>query len=162
MEVPHLPCKLGMGRGIRPSQISVICGVDHELSEHYIIKPVQPGPAGFCQALVVLGWASSAGTHPSRDFSRASDKPTAPLGPVLVRRRWLLTITGRELALPRCLARQKRPCPLHFLGITMVPAGQKDSIYPVKILSCTLTEPLHLPGLHFSSYQAERWESLQL
>lgn len=155
MEVPHLPCKLGTGRGI--------CGVGHELSEHYnIIKPIQPGPAGFCPALVVRAWASSAETHPSRDFFLASHKPTTPLGPVLVRRRWLLTIISKEMALPKCLARQKRPYPLHFLSITMVPAGQKESIYPMGILSCTPTEPLHLPGLHFSSYRAGRWESLQL
>lgn len=81
MEAPH---QLGTGRGIRPSQSSVICGMDHEFSEHNnIIKPVQPEPAEFCQALVVLGWASSAETHPSRDFSLASDKPTAPLDLVL-------------------------------------------------------------------------------
>lgn len=78
------------------------------------------------------------------------------------RRRWLLTIISREMALSRCLARQKRPCPLHFLGITMVPAGQKDSNNPVRILSWIPTEPLPLLGLHFSSYQARRWESLQL
>lgn len=111
---------------------------------------------------MVLDQISSAGTHPSRDYSLASDKPTARLGPELVRKRWLLTVTSRKIALPRCLARQNRPFPLHFLGIKMVLAGQKGSIHPMRILSCIPIEPFHLPGLHFSPYQAWRWESFQL
>lgn len=150
MEAPHLPRQLGTGRGIRPSQISMICGMDHEFSEHKnVIKPVQPGPVGFCQALVVLGWTSPAETHPSRDFSQASDKPTAPLGLVLVRRRWLLTIISREMVLPRCLARQKRPCLQNFLGIIMV-LGSAEGQYPLNedlVLHTNRTPPPAWPPL---------------
>lgn len=159
MEAPH---QLGTGRGIRPSQISVICGMDHEFSEHNnIIKLYSQSQQNFARL-----WWCLAGPHLQR-HTRLGTFPLLQTSPLHLwiwcwRRRWLLTITSREMALPRCLARQKRPCPLHFLGITMVPAGQKDSNHPMRILSCIPTEPLHLPGLHFSSYQAGRWESLQL
>lgn len=41
---------------------------------------------------------------------------------------------GREMALPTYLGRQKRPCPLHCLGIAMVLSGQKDNTHPTRIL----------------------------
>lgn len=53
----------------------------------------------------------------------------------------MLTTTGREMVLPRCPARDKRPWPLHCLGIATVLAGQKKSTHPTRILSWVPRDP---------------------
>lgn len=128
------------------------------------IKPVQAGSAGFCQTLMVLGWASSSGTHPSRDYSLSSDKPTAPLDPMLVRR-WLVTVINRETALPDAWPDRRGHAHCTSWASQWCQQGRRTAsiiIHSMKILSCIPTQCLHLPGLHFFSYQAGRWESLQL
>lgn len=99
-------------------------------------------------------------SHPSMTASLCSRQARGIAGSC-AGKDWLLSSTGRDIALPRCLPIQKRPWPLHCLGITMMLTGQ-GSTHLTRILSWVPAGPLHLPDLCFPSCQAGRWESLKL